>query len=181
MTDAEIISNIRMGRIDDYALLIERHQSELMSVLIYYYPGREDLRRLMHDSFVHAYQKLEQFDPCKPFFPWLKQLSLNLVRDHIRSNSAHSERLRLYLEGQLEHDQRNMDKELKFTALNLCFQILPQELRELMDLHYHQKIPLKSLAESLNRSVGSIKMQLKRIRENLRKCMHGKLGSQNHG
>ena len=174
MDDKTIITAILQGETEKFSLLIKRYQRPLQGFLAGCCLSKTEIRDFLHDSFVLTYQKLSQFDLQQPFWPWLKKLSLNLVREKIRQNTSHNQRLVNYL---LLHSQTLEDtaSEDRLQDLKLCLQDLESSQKNLLLKRYWEKASIEQLSRESGRNQGAITMQLTRIRYSLKKCLHQKL------
>lgn len=176
MEDSEIIVNVLNGSIDEYALIIERYQQKLQSTLSFYCTNEHEVEYFLHETFVKAYTRLKKFNCDYPFFPWLKTIALNLIRDEIRSRKSLSEDAREFLLNQLSTDQIS---EHKLEILKNCIGELESSQQEILKLRYWAKNGIDELAQKLSRKPSALKMQLLRIRESLKRCMKLKAGVSN--
>ena len=181
MTDNELINKIISGNVDDYAILIDRYQEKLQSALAFYCQNRNDVEQFLHETFVMAYSKLSRFNQDYPFYPWLKAISLNLLRESIRKNKSLSERAVKYMEMQLIADEQSSQKDDRLTALQGCINELEQGQQQLLKNRYWQKESIDALASKLDRKPSALKMQVMRIRESLKKCIKLKMEFENAG
>ena len=179
MTDNELINKIIGGSVDDYAILIDRYQDKLQSALCFYCQSKHDVQHYLHESFVMAYSKLSKFNQEYSFYPWLKQISLNLLREDIRKNKSLSERAIKYMELQLNHDEDSFAKDNKLLALNGCINELEDGQKELLKNRYWKKESINDLALKMSRKPSALKMQVMRIRESLKKCITLKMEMEN--
>ena len=179
MTDNELINKIINGSIDDYALLIDRHQEKLQSALSFYCQNANDVKHYLHETFVMAYSKLSQFKQTYPFYPWLKTISLNLLREDIRKNKSLSDRALKYMEMQLNNTEENSLKDEKVSALKSCINELEFSQQELLKKRYWLKENIQDLAAQMERKPSALKMQVLRIRESLKKCIKHKVEVKN--
>lgn len=175
MKDNEIIKEILNGRIEAYSELVERYQLKLQSALSYYCQNRQEVEYYLHESFVKAYQKIEKFDSSKSFYPWLKTISLNLLRDEIRSRKSLSNESKDLIIQLLDNSLKNNLPDDKIEALGSCIAELDQSHQQLMKQRYWQKISIASLSELMQRKPSAVKMQLMRTRESLKQCIKNKL------
>lgn len=175
MNDNEIIAEIHQGQIEAYSKLVERYQLKLQTALSFYCQNRQEIEYFLHESFVKAYLKLEKFDTKKSFYPWLKTISLNLLRDEIRKRknlSDDAKDLIIQLLGNSINDNTPDDK---VEALGTCISELDQAHQQLMKQRYWQKISIARLSELMQRKPSAVKMQLMRTRESLKLCIKNKL------
>ena len=179
MNDIQLLEKIRKGATNDYAQIIERYQLKLQSTLSFYCQNRQEVEYFLHEAFTHAYTKLHKFDTNYPFFPWLKRLALNLVRDEFRSQSRRNDRVACYLTEQINNESSNDYHEGKLEHLQNCISELDKVPACLIRLFYWEKKNISELAKLMERKPSAIKMQLMRLRESLKLCIKGKLEAPN--
>lgn len=177
MEDTEIIKNVLSGEVDQYSVIIERYQEKLQSTLNYYCVNENEVEYFLHETFVKAYTRLKKFNLDFPFFPWLKTIAINLIRDEIHSRKTLSDDAKEFLLNQFTNDQKS---EQKFEVLKNCIKELDKGQQEILKLRYWAKNGIAELSGKLHKKPSALKMQLLRIRESLKKCMKFKLGA-SHG
>ncbi|MEQ9067715.1 MAG: sigma factor-like helix-turn-helix DNA-binding protein, partial [Gimesia chilikensis] len=65
--------------------------------------------------------------------------------------------------------------------LRLCLQQLPESHQNLIEQRYFKSQPVNTIAETLNRSSGTIKVSLLRIRRQLAECVEKRLVEASNG
>ena len=174
MDDKKLIKKILKGSVDDYALFIERYQVKLQSSLSFYCQNRQEIEYYLHETFTRAYSKLHKFDSDFPVFPWLKQISMNLLRDELRSRKRRADRVDIYLSGELNKEEINDFRQGRLEALQSCIAELDNSPRELIRNYYWKKKSIADLAKLSERKPSAVKMQLMRLRELLKECVKHK-------
>ncbi len=172
LKDSELIQLIQAGSIDDYAILIKRYQSKLQSALCSHCTNRIQIKYYLHEAFVKAYSNLHKFNPVYPFFPWLKMIAINLLRDDIRGQKTLSDEAKEILIQNL-YAENNSEEELG--ALKECLSSLEETQRDLIKLRYWGEMSIHDLSEKTERNPSALKMQILRIRESLKDCIKGKV------
>jgi len=82
--DAELIDRIRNGADDDFAALVQRHQSHVFGLLYRYERDWQKLEDLAQETFVKAWRALATFDGRAPFQHWLTRIATRVALDHLR-------------------------------------------------------------------------------------------------
>ena len=172
MDDQELIRSILKGSINDYALLIKRYQGKLQSSLSSHCLNRQEIEYYLHEAFVKAYAKLHKFNPEYSFFPWLKTIALNLLRDEIRSRKTLSDDAKESLIANLKSDD---ESEEELGALKDCLSNLDMAQQDIMKLRYWSKLSIDELSKQIQKKPSAVKMQILRIRESLKRCIKGKI------
>ncbi len=82
--DAELLARIRNGATDDFAELVQRHQSRVFTILHRYERDPHRLEDLAQETFVKVWRALDQFDGRAPFEHWLSRIAVRVALDHLR-------------------------------------------------------------------------------------------------
>ncbi len=84
ISDARLVEDVRRGDRDAYGGLVMRYERRLIGVLMRFIRDPELARDLAQETFLRAYERLDQFDPSRRFGPWLFRIGVNLTLDHLR-------------------------------------------------------------------------------------------------
>jgi len=82
--EAELLANVRNGKPDDFAEVIQQHQSLVFSILYRYERDSHWVEDLAQETFVKAWKALAQFDGRAPFSHWLSRIAVHVALDHLR-------------------------------------------------------------------------------------------------
>ena len=82
--EREIIERVLAGDRQAYALLVDAYKGPVFNLACRMTGSYSDADDLTQETFIRAYQKLEQFNPEKKFFTWLYTISINLIRNHLK-------------------------------------------------------------------------------------------------
>ena len=82
--DARLLEEVRRGNREAFGLLVTRYEKKLFRVLHRIVRDPELARDLAQDTFLRAYQRLDQFDTSRRFGPWLFRVGMNLAVDGLR-------------------------------------------------------------------------------------------------
>src|SRR5215204_5790188 len=69
--DTDIIAQVLGGERNAYALLVERYQNFVFTIVLRYIKSREDAEEVSQDVFVKAYRSLADFKGTAKFSTWL--------------------------------------------------------------------------------------------------------------
>ena len=84
-TDADLVAVTLAGDAAAFAVLVERHQRRLYHALRRLIGDDGMAEEAVQDGFVRAWERLDRFDPARPFFPWLARLSVNHWLNRLRA------------------------------------------------------------------------------------------------
>lgn len=174
--EANLIYEILAGDAEAYAILVRRYQKPIYNLMLRMTASNEDATDLTQETFVRAYEKLEQFKPSRPFFPWLYTIGLNLARDFQRKEKASRTALEA-LSGDPDPREKagdNPHESLEAEQVARLLQTLPLDYREALMLRFHEGLSVKELASALGITVSGAKMRIHRGLHRLRELLVGK-------
>jgi len=177
-TDANLIYEILAGDAEAYAILVRRYQKPIFNLMLRMTSCDEDAMDLTQETFVRAYEKLEQFKTSSPFFPWLYTIGMNLARDFLRKVKASRTALEA-LSGDPDPSSNpgeNLHGRVEADQVSHLLQKLPLDYREALILRFHDGLSVGELASALGISVSGAKMRIHRGLLKLREL----LGSETH-
>ena len=165
--DTELVLAAQNGEHDAFGGLYRRHAGWIKPLLWRLTGGDDSLtEELLQDSFVLAWQKLEQLREPERFGGWLKQLTINL---------ALADRRRLKVSGTDEALPHLADVEPPWPATDLDLERaitqLPARAREVLVLFCLEGFSHEEIAATLNVDVGTSKSQLHRARRILKETL----------
>lgn len=120
---------------------------------------------LVADAFVKAFVTLDREHPAFQF--WLYRVLKNLWIDQIRREKQKPD---FHLPDSDTPEQQLLRSE-RHRQLWQAISRLPSADREVLILHYFSGLPIPQIASILNRTPGSIKTKLCRLRQNLKHDM----------
>ena len=131
---------------------------------------------LVQDTFLKAFNRLDQLDDPTKYHAWIKQIARNTALDYLKKSKAilfselyDDDSIPIEIEDEdLSHlPDVALDKQESARLLREILDSLPQMQRTVLSLHYIQDIPVKEIAAILGRSENTIKVQLHKGRQNL--------------
>jgi RNA polymerase sigma-70 factor (ECF subfamily) len=162
-SDEQLVEAAKQGSSAAFSELVGRHQQRLLRFLLTRCATRSDAEDVLQDSFINAYRYLRSYNPRWRFSTWLYRIAIrNAARlprpldvttdevvddvDLLQDCIAQSERANLWL-----------------TAKKL----LSNDAYAAMWLRYVEDLPVKDVANALDRSVSWTKVTLLRCRRRL--------------
>jgi RNA polymerase sigma-70 factor (ECF subfamily) len=82
--DLETVNAVRSGNVDAFEQLIERHSRRVYRTLVGILGDPEDARDAMQDSFLKAFQHLDNFQGRSKFSTWLVSIATNTGLQRLR-------------------------------------------------------------------------------------------------
>jgi RNA polymerase sigma-70 factor (ECF subfamily) len=176
--DATLVEAVQRGNHQAFEPLVERHLDHLHAFVSLKLPVPHLVDEITHETFVFAFHRIAEFTAGTSFRAWLRAIAANKVRAEIerycreeRNRLAYAEQSTLdasYHEASI-HDSRELE------ALNDCIKEVPEHLRTLLTLKYHEDSSTAEIAQRLQRSLAWVRTTLCRVRQQLKECVERKL------
>lgn len=165
------------GSLDDFMRELARHQGRLRGLIRCLLFDWRDVEDVWQDTNVLLLRKAADYRPGTDFWAWSSQVARYQVLSHCkklkRDRLVFSESLLAVLADVV--DERHAEIDDRRAALEACLTKLPAPQRQLIELRYGPKNSIEEIAVSLERSAGSIRQALYRIREALLACIERRL------
>ena len=174
-----IVHRVRNGDTDAFAEIVAAYQGAVWKVVSYAMGDRLTSEDLAQQTFVNAFQRLDQFETGREMGAWLCGIARNLVRQELRRKSRHDRRFQPfaeYLDTVSEAQGAECEKELA-DALRQCREGMKGAARTALDLRCEQEKGFEEMATMLGRTVPAVRQLLQRARQALRECIEKKLAA----
>ncbi|HWE04469.1 MAG TPA: sigma-70 family RNA polymerase sigma factor [Tepidisphaeraceae bacterium] len=171
-SDEQLAGQARQGCRDSFEELARRFQVRLLRFLQRRVRSQADAEDLLQDTFVRAFERLNQYDPARPFSTWLFTIAHRIAMSHHRRQQAGA-RAGLVVADQLrgaghaEPDGRMADEESRQAFWETAARVLTEEQFNATWLFYVERMPAPQIADVLGRSWVSVKTLLFRARRRL--------------
>jgi RNA polymerase sigma factor (sigma-70 family) len=162
------------GDRDAYGRIIQASQNAVTAVALAItrdVPASEDIAQ---EAFLSAWQHLKRLQNPASFLPWLRQITRNLARDHLRAGRQRpldGEAAELAIAHAAEPSpspmQRIIADEREQAAAELI-SALPEDSREALLLYYREGQSSQQVAALLGLSDAAVRKRLSRARQALR-------------
>ena len=179
-SDADVIQRIRQGDRDAYRILVDRYAPMVFHVLRRYCSSEEDVEDLAQDTFVRAYQRLEDFRGQARFSSWIYRIAANRGKDFVKS--ARQKRKHGGGAEAFEHMLQTTDtphQELEGSerahTLREAIDTLAPDYATAFMMKYEMGLPYKEMSVLTDTSVSALKVRVHRARKQLRSYLEDKL------
>ena len=137
---------------------------------------------IAQEAFLKAWQQLDRLKNAASFLPWLRQITRNLARDHLRANrnkplSGEDADLaiRMAADPSPTPGERLLRTEEEIVATEII-SALPEESRETLLLYYREGQSSRQVATLLGLSDAAVRKRLSRARGTVREEMLQRFG-----
>jgi len=180
MTQPPMDAGPPAGSLDEFMRELARHQGRLRGLIRCLLFNWQDVEDVWQDTNVLLLRKAADYRPGTDFWAWSSQVARYQVLTHCkklkRDRLVFSESLLAVLADAI--DDRRAEIDDRRAALETCLTKLPAPQRQLLELRYGPKSSIEEIAVSLERSAGSIRQALYRIRESLLACIERRLAAE---
>lgn len=120
----------------------------------------------------------DQYDPAKPFGPWLVVIANRRIVDYWRKQgrcpvSLSDDAMRHLANAHLALAEQRDDR---FDALQVCLSQLSERHRHAIELRYSQALPPDQIAKRIGASTTAVNALVYRVRKALAACINERLG-----
>jgi RNA polymerase sigma-70 factor (ECF subfamily) len=174
--DAGLVLAVRNGETAAFEVLLDRHLQGVRMVVAIRAPAAHLVDEITHETFVFAFQHLNEFTPGTSFQAWVRAIAYNLLRSELQRFAREQHQQSRYLEAKLcEIELARPDDVVAREAdrLESCLRRLPASWRELVELKYRQDLSTEQIAQRLERGLAWVRTTLFRVRQQLRQCIEG--------
>lgn len=167
------------GDMAAYEELVRIAEPKVRAVLSVMCPDRDRVPDLTQETFIVAWRKLAGYQQGTNFMAWIKAIARNLAQNERRRwfNREHEQiDYQAQVEWQIAESIDQFVEELPeetIESLRNCVGKLGGRTRALVESHYFEGCPVKTLSDMFKLSATAAKVALHRGRLALGKCMKG--------
>lgn len=180
-TQTELILLSQKGDKQAYCQLVRANQSRLRAFIASRSRYKQDVDDIAQESFMLAFNKINQLQNVEVFNSWLCGIALNLLRNHERKfnptrHGDESNFQELISQGIDELDLFDSSSD-SIAALNICLTEIDKKWNEILHLYYYKNFSIQQLTQHTGDKHSTITMRLYRIRDILKKCVIQRIGA----
>ncbi len=178
--DSDLIDRARLGHPDAQEMLLRTLSPRLLNLVHRLGCDPSTGEELVSEAMYKGLVKLDKLKKNQAILPWFQRILVNLFRDHLRKKKPKDS----FLEDVQEPEAPLQDQPIpRLEAVELKDKLeeaisrLPTRQRVTLSLHYECELDQSEIAEVLETSIESVKMNL----HHARKRLMALLGKENHG
>ncbi len=179
VNDARLVEEARQGNRESFGELVRRYEDRLIRVILRFVRDRDLAEDLAQETFLRAYERLEQFDPSRRFGPWLFRVGVNLTLDYLRRRKRRG-RWMLFSESPSERSpdpsvadpRKSLDMQQEVHAV---LERISEKYRTVLVLRDLENFSTSEIAAILDRKEATIRWRLAEARHRFKdlweKCL----------
>lgn len=161
-SDEEIVSEVKKGKKEFYAYIVDRYEKKLLRYANYLIHDEEKSSDVVQNSFIKAYINLNGFNTNKKFSSWIYRIThneaLNLIKKnykeiHFKENFEFEDNVNL---------EEEFDKKEIIKAVNKCINKMPVIYSEVIILYYIDEKSYEEISDILRIPIGTVGTRINR-------------------
>ncbi len=176
-SEEEIIKRVLKGDQSAYALLLEKYQNYVFTLVLRFTENREDAEEIAQDVFVKAYRSLADFRGDSKFSTWLFTITRTTCLSFLRkkkldTQSLDNERTSLQVENRESSFNANLvEQKSRHAMLNQAIAMLSPDDAQVLNLFYKGDQTLDEIGKIMRLDPNTVKVKLHRARQRLKDKM----------
>ncbi len=167
-TDRDLVRQARQGDAEAYGELVQNYQSLVFNVCYHLLGERREAEDMTQETFIRAFQHLQQYDLERPFGAWIRRVATNLCINHYQNLENASLPLDEELEqpvpgGPMTPESIQLQAEGS-EQVRAAIRSLPLVYRAVIELRHFQELSYTEIAEQLELPLSDVKSYLFRAR-----------------
>jgi RNA polymerase sigma-70 factor (ECF subfamily) len=168
--DAWCVSRCLAGDASAFERLVERYQRVLYSVAFRLTGDVEDARDIVQNAWLRAFERLETYDPGRPFFSWIYRIGVNESLNFRRLRRTHEPMTQAASAAVGEDPVARLDASLR---IQRALMALEREHREVIVLKYFAELSYVEIGEAIGLPEKTVKSRLFEARQRLEAKLSG--------
>lgn len=179
--DVDIIQSILQGNKAAFAILVERYQSYVFTIVSRLIPIREEAEDVSQEVFVKAYLSLAGFKGTSKFSTWLYTIAHTTAISHLRKSRpdvvfADENTIAAITDNHTAFHQPQHNT-LR-SAVNTCIKLLPSDDAEIITLFYMAEQSIEEIGMIMRIEPNTAKVKLHRARQKLKDIIERTYGKE---
>ena len=171
-TDRDLIVRARRGDGGAFSELVTRYQTSVFNVCYRILHERGEAEDLAQETFIRAYNRLDQFDLEREFGPWVRRVAANLCLNHLES-----QKITAPLDEDRDADEsirpeKQVEARERSEQIRVALASLPPNYRVVVELRHYQELSYDEIAAELKIPLSDVKSHLFRARKLLAEKLH---------
>lgn len=175
----QLIARIREGETHLYADIVRHYRGDVRRVALLMLADNLVTENVVQQTFINAYERLDDFRRGEEFGYWVKAIARNLVRDELKKSSRERGRMALYRDYLIAklstEDQGQRREQILVEALGHCRAKLPATAAAAIELRYDRELSFDEVGHAIGRSAEATRQIVTRARIALKLCIQKRM------
>ncbi len=187
LEDDKLVERAVAGDQSAYRSLMQKYETPLFYHLTKMVKDKEQVRDLVQEAFMKAFDNLESYNTNYAFSTWLYRITTNHTIDYLRKKKLQTTSIDEPVktkEGemniQLEDDTFGTDRKIirkqRSDIIREAIEDLPEKYRVVIKLRHFEELSYDEISEQLDLPLGTVKAHIFRAREMLYKELKDRRG-----
>ncbi|MEI7528567.1 MAG: sigma-70 family RNA polymerase sigma factor [Elusimicrobiota bacterium] len=173
MDEESLIKRIAAGEKEFFGELVLRHQDFIFNVVKNYVRFEEEARDITQDVFLKAYENIEKFRGDSKFSSWLYRIAYNLSinwSERVKGRETQlDDGFAETIPEEASAADEEFDRQLVLSRIKEIIEEIPVKYKVVIKLYYFEEKSYQEIADSLGIPINTVKIQLLRAKELVRK------------
>ncbi|MFA6112070.1 MAG: sigma-70 family RNA polymerase sigma factor [Candidatus Latescibacterota bacterium] len=167
-SDADLVRAVVQGQTQRFAALVERYQNLVYSTILGRTHRADEADDLAQEVFFQAFRHLTTLDDPRKFGPWVRRIAENQAVGFLRASMVRDQERPELVPLPLDRPDQVVERQDQQVAVWDAIARLPDDLREVILLHYMEECSVDRMAVLLDLSEAAVKGRLRRARAELK-------------
>jgi RNA polymerase sigma factor (sigma-70 family) len=177
--DMAVIRKVLEGQQSAYAVLVDRYQSYVFTLVMRYVNNRELAEELSQDVFVKAYRYLADFKGNSKFSTWLYTIVHTTCLSHLRKKKDETilleeETMISLSDAKVEGYPSGIEQKATKKMLETAMKHIPAPDAQLLALYYQAEQSVGEIGIIMGMTATNVKVSMFRARTKLKKVLESK-------
>ncbi len=174
LTDTEVIARVLQGEQTLFAVLVEKYQQYVFTLVLRFTDNREDAEEISQDVFIKAYRGLADFRGEAKFSTWLYTIVRTSCLTFLRKQqpnitSLDNERTHVQLENHESNFKADtIETKSRHAMVNEAIRLLSPDDSQIITLFYKGEQTLEEIGRIMGLDPNTVKVKLHRARRRLK-------------
>lgn len=164
--DRDLVLRARRGDADAFGELVRRTQTSVFNVCYRLAGERREAEDAAQEAFIRAYERLDRFDPDRPFGPWMRRVAANHCLNRLSAQTP----LDVPLDEERDEDEHGRPELIReereqAEIMRAAILALPPNYRAVIELRHFQDLSYDEIAGALSIPLSDVKSRLFRARK----------------
>jgi RNA polymerase sigma-70 factor (ECF subfamily) len=176
-TDNELVRLAKEGSQEAFAMLFERHRTQVYRFAYQMCPRRDDAEDIVQETFVRALKNLSRYRDEAKFTTWILRIATNYATDRARMRQRRTRLAQQEAGGALSwmttgsdtlEAEENLLQSARIQVLRQAIEALPEHHKRMIIMRDIEEMEYADIAEICQTTTGGAKLRVLRARRALR-------------